>query len=84
MIEKTFNRMNPLTGTAASSARAMTPEEASAVAIKADGAFPSWAAIPHGSGRGADAIWRRHVVWLRAFRRKSRNRFLHRTALDHN
>ncbi|MDE3116122.1 MAG: aldehyde dehydrogenase [Pseudomonadota bacterium] len=40
----TFTRTNPLTGKPASTARAMTPAEAVAVAERAAAAFPAWAA----------------------------------------
>ncbi|MBU6443461.1 MAG: aldehyde dehydrogenase [Alphaproteobacteria bacterium] len=40
----TFTRTNPLTGKPASTARAMTPAEAAAVAARASAAFPAWAA----------------------------------------
>ncbi len=41
---KTFERRNPITGDVASTAPAMTPVEARAVADKAAAAFPAWAA----------------------------------------
>jgi len=41
---QTFCRTNPLTGRPASTARAMTPREAQAVAARAAEAFPAWAA----------------------------------------
>ena len=40
----TFERLNPLTGEVASTARAMTVAEAAAVAARADAAFPAWSA----------------------------------------
>ncbi len=45
MTAKTFDRMNPLTGGVASTAPAMTPDQAAEVAIKAQAAFPPWAAL---------------------------------------
>jgi acyl-CoA reductase-like NAD-dependent aldehyde dehydrogenase len=41
---KIFDRINPLTGAIASSAPAMTADQASEVASKAQAAFPDWAA----------------------------------------
>lgn len=41
----TFERRNPVTGAVASTARAMTPAEAVAVADAAAAAFPGWAAL---------------------------------------
>ncbi len=40
----TFERLNPMTGEVASTARAMTVAEAVAVAERADAAFPAWSA----------------------------------------
>jgi len=40
-----FTRLNPMTGAPASTAAAMTPAEAGAVADKAMAAFPAWAAL---------------------------------------
>ena len=40
-----FNRLNPMTGAVASSAQAMTPAEAIAVADAAAAAFPAWSAL---------------------------------------
>ena len=40
----TFERLNPMTGEVASTARAMTVAEAAAVAERADAAFPAWSA----------------------------------------
>jgi len=40
-----FTRLNPMTGAPASTATAMTPAEAGAVADKAMAAFPAWAAM---------------------------------------
>jgi acyl-CoA reductase-like NAD-dependent aldehyde dehydrogenase len=42
---KTFDRINPLTGAVASSAPAMTSDQAAGVAGKAHAAFPAWAAL---------------------------------------
>jgi benzaldehyde dehydrogenase (NAD) len=44
MSQATFTRTDPITGTAASTARAMTPAEACAVADAAAAALPAWAA----------------------------------------
>ena len=40
-----FERINPVTNAPASSARAMTVDEACAVAARAEAAFPAWAAL---------------------------------------
>ncbi|MDE1923645.1 MAG: aldehyde dehydrogenase, partial [Gammaproteobacteria bacterium] len=40
-----FERISPVTNTPASSAQAMTVDEARAVAARADAAFPAWAAL---------------------------------------
>ncbi|NWG53081.1 MAG: aldehyde dehydrogenase [Hydrogenophilaceae bacterium] len=40
-----YQRINPVTGEAASSTRAMTPQEAEAAAARAGEAFPQWAAL---------------------------------------
>ena len=45
MIHATFTRANPVTGDVATTARAMTPEDATTVADAAAAAFPAWAAI---------------------------------------
>jgi acyl-CoA reductase-like NAD-dependent aldehyde dehydrogenase len=45
MIHATFTRANPMTGDVASTARAMTPEEACKVADAAAAALPAWAAV---------------------------------------
>jgi len=44
MIHATFTRANPVTGDVATTARAMSPAEAVAVADAAAAAFPAWAA----------------------------------------
>jgi acyl-CoA reductase-like NAD-dependent aldehyde dehydrogenase len=45
MIHATFTRANPMTGETASTARAMTPDEACKVADAAAAALPAWAAV---------------------------------------
>jgi len=45
MLHATFTRANPMTGEAASTARAMTPDEACKVADAAAAALPAWAAV---------------------------------------
>ncbi|MGA2739976.1 MAG: aldehyde dehydrogenase [Bryobacteraceae bacterium] len=45
MTAKTFDRINPLTGAVASSAPAMTSDQAADIANKAQAAFPAWAAL---------------------------------------
>ncbi|MGH8296754.1 MAG: aldehyde dehydrogenase family protein, partial [Steroidobacteraceae bacterium] len=66
-----FERSNPLTGQPASTAPAMTPLEARAVADRAAAAFPSWSAMGPNArrailGRAADALEKRRDAFVKA------------------
>jgi len=66
-----FERTNPITGESASSATAMTPAEARAVADRAAGAFPAWAATGPNArrailNRAADALQQRRDTFVKA------------------
>lgn len=58
---RTFERVNPLTGAAASRAAAMTPAEAVAVADRAAAAFPAWAATGPNLRRAALSAAAEHL-----------------------
>lgn len=66
-----FERLNPMTGTVASTARAMTPDEACAVADRAAAAAPAWAAQGPNARRAvlmkaADALMARKDAFVEA------------------
>ena len=66
-----FNRINPITGTVASSAEAMTVEAVRAIATRAGNAFPAWAAQGPNArravlNRAADALLARGQAFVTA------------------
>ena len=66
-----FERLGPMTGTAVSSAPAMTAAEMPAIAARAAAAFPAWAAEGPGTRRAllmkvADALWARKDAFVAA------------------
>lgn len=67
----TFERLNPMTGEVASTARAMTVAEAAAVAERADAAFPAWSATGPNARRAlltkaADALQAKAPAFVEA------------------
>ena len=66
-----FERINPITGQTASTAIAMTPGEARAVAARAAAAFPAWSAMGPSArrailSRAAEALESRRDAFVKA------------------